>query len=72
MGALNLILSTVSLSDPPDAAFVTATEEVPYPPTVPEAENVFAPFTSAPSDTNALRRTILPVVGFLPKIPSPN
>jgi len=67
-----LILSTVSLSDPPAAAFEVATETSEYPPTVPEAENVFAPFTSAPSDTNALRRTILPVVGFLPRIPSPN
>ena len=67
-----MILSKFSLSEPPEAAFVTATETVEYPPTVPDAENVFAPFTSSPSVTNAARRTMFPVTGFLPITPSPN
>ena len=69
---MNFILSTVSLSEPPAAAFDVTTETVEYPPTVPEAEKVFAPFTSLPSDINASRSTIFPVTGFHPSTPSPN
>ena len=67
-----MILSIVSLSEPPEDTFDVITETVEYPPTVPDAEKVFAPFTSSPSVINASRRTIFPVTGFLPNTPSPN
>ncbi len=67
-----MILSIVSLSAPPNAAFEVATETSENPPIDPDAVKEFAPFVSEPSVIKLLSNTIFPVIGFLPKTPSPN
>ena len=70
-GALNLIDSFVSGTEPPCAADLVTTVTSENPPTEPFGVKFAVPFASSKFETIYSKVTMLPSANFLPNIPSP-